>query len=285
MNIAKKLSGLKSALEFKAGEGLTLLGDSFQIDHSIVTTDTQLSTLADTLVTQDALATAIDPFITSPQLRDVTDFLMDTLASKDALATAIDTLVSEDQLTDATNTLASKSVSNVFEGANRFDRHTLFNQMCELDSKTDMIREVPDTGVPIFVFRELESLRSHWTAPTWVTVTLDPEHFAADGFYADGPQYTTFRYGSSSMVKMRGEVKEKGDYFNATENRVLFVLPAGHRPLKRHMFVCGGGSGGVAASVLVNTNGDVLFMPLSSVVEPAESVKTLWLDPISFFTN
>ena len=68
MNISKKLNGLKSAaLEVLAGEGLTLTGNTFRINDAIVTTDTQLATLASTLVTQSALATAIDPFITSPQ--------------------------------------------------------------------------------------------------------------------------------------------------------------------------------------------------------------------------
>jgi hypothetical protein len=41
----------------------------------------------------------------------------------------------------------------------------------------------------------------------------------------------------------------------------------------------------VAASVLVNTDGNVLFLAQSSVVEPAESVGSLYLCPISFFTN
>ena len=82
MNISRKLNGLKSAaLEVIAGEGLSLTGNTVRINDAIVTTDTQLATLASTLVTQSALATA-------------TDFLMDTLASKDALNTLVTEVMS-----------------------------------------------------------------------------------------------------------------------------------------------------------------------------------------------
>jgi hypothetical protein len=286
MNIAKKLNGLKSAaLEVIAGEGLTLTGNTFRINDEIVTTDTQLATLAGTLVTQSALATAIDPFITSPQLRDVTDYLMDTLASKDALATATSGLVTEDEL--AAKGYGALDKINVWKQTNHFTDTAVFYENVSLHMSADIQGGANSTwdNPTIKVFRELELLRSHFTAPTWVTVTLDPAHFRADGYWPEGPQYTKFQYGDSYKVQLRGELREKDDYLNATDTRVLFNLPVGYRPLKRQMFMCGGGSGGVAASVLVNTDGNVLFLAQSSVVEPAESVSSLYLCPISFFTN
>jgi hypothetical protein len=286
MNISKKLNGLKSAaLEVLAGEGLTLTGNTFRINDEIVTTDTQLATLASTLVTQSALATAIDPFITSPQLRDVTDYLMDTLASKDALATATSGLVTEDEL--AAKGYGALNGENEWHLPNHFyHRIYLFRDFYIYRGFDIHGGAYGNFGDPaIKVFRDLELLRSHFTAPTWVTVTLDPAHFRADGYWPEGPQYTKFQYGDSYKVQLRGEIREKDDYLNATDTRVLFNLPVGYRPLKRQMFMCGGGSGGVAASVLVNTDGNVLFMPQSSVVEPAESVSSLYLCPISFFTN
>jgi hypothetical protein len=252
MNIAKKLNGIKSALELTAGEGISILSNAIHIDDAVVTTDTQLSTLAGTLVTQSALATAID------------------------------TLVTEDF---ATSTLASKLDSNVFEGVNIFEQNALFRRRILLTSDGDVSREVPGAGGAIYAFRELEALRSHFTAPTWVTVTLDPANFRDDGYWPEGPQYTRIQYGDSYKVQLRGELREKDDYLNATDTRVLFTLPVGYRPPRRQVFSCGGGSGGVSASILVNVDGNVLFLAQSSIVEPDESVTSLYLCPISFFTN
>jgi hypothetical protein len=280
MNIAKKLNGIKSALEVQAGAGLTLLGNSFQIDDAVVTTDTQLATLAGTLVTQSALATAIDPFITSPQLKNATD----TLASKDALAAAIDTLVTEDEL--AAKGYGALDEVNVWRKPNHFDDIYVYEQLF-INEDAEISNSTFDNLNPptIKVFRDLELLRSHFTAPTWVTVTLDPANFRDDGYWPEGCQYTRIQYGDSYKVQLRGELREKDDYLNATDTRVLFTLPVGYRPPRRQVFSCGGGSGGVSASILVNVDGNVLFLAQSSIVEPDESVTSLYLCPISFFTN
>jgi hypothetical protein len=208
------------------------------------------------------------------------------LVTQNELSAATTTLVTQDELSESTSghaLLAERNVfidDAIFQGISYFLKSIRLYDGAILSMNTDIIG---DGGIS--VIRELELLRSHFTAPTWVTVTLDPANFRDDGYWPEGPQYTKIQYGNSYKVQLRGEVRERDDYLNATDTRTLFNLPDGYRPPKRQLFSCGGGSGGVSASILVNTDGNVLFMPQSSVVEPAESVTTLYLCPISFFTN
>ena len=241
-----------------------------------------LSGSSATTGTEYAKQSEIAGLVTQNELSAATN----TLVTEAQLATATNTLVTQDELSESTSGHALLAERNVFTDDTIFQGISYFTGQSSFYEPISLVNAADISGVSgIRVFRELELLRSHFTAPTWVTVTLDPANFRDDGYWPEGPQYTRIKYGSSYMVQLRGEVKEKDDYLNATDGRVLFDLPVGYRPLKRQMCMCGGGNGGVAASVLVNTNGNVLFMPQSSVVEPAESVSSLFLCPISFFTN
>jgi hypothetical protein len=252
-----------------------------QNDIAPLVTQLQLETATSTLVTSVQLQTATSTLVTSVQLQTATSELVTPLQ----LQTATSELVTPLQLQNTVNTLASKTDVNYFEQVNFFERHTLFRQKIMMSSDYDIQREVPDAGGIIYVFRELESLRTHWTTPEWITAALDQTHYQP-GYYPN-PQYVKFKYGGAWLVKMRGDVNERSgtDYLNSEDTRVLFVLPIGYRPTRRHVFVCAGGNGAVVASVLVNTNGEVLFMAQSSFVDHAGSVASVWLDSISFFVD
>ena len=208
---SKKLNGTSSEPEalLTAGTGISILSNEIHIDDTLVATDTQLAAATTGLVTQAALSTAIDTFV-----------------SQDELTAATGSFVTDGQLTTATSGHALIAGENTFTKQNAFSDRTYFTSMY-----VQAANDIHGAAAGIAVFRELELLRSHYTTPTWVTATLDSANFEESDYEAT-PQYTRFLYGSEYMVKVRGQVKEKGDYLNATSTRVLFVLPEGYRPAR-----------------------------------------------------
>tara|TARA_R110000851_G_scaffold333251_2_gene511747 strand:+ start:728 stop:2821 length:2094 start_codon:yes stop_codon:yes gene_type:complete len=136
----------------------------------------------------------------------------------------------------------------------------------------------------ISVFRELQLLRDHFTTPEWTNMVLDSDNFIP-GDYWEAPQYTRIRYGDSYEVTLRGEVKETNDYFNNTDNVVIFNLPAGYRPQRRELYSCSAANGRAIASLLVNGDGNILFLGSASIPGGGGTITNVYLDGISFFTN
>ena len=262
---SKKLNGSSSGAQtLTAGEGISIRANEIHIDDTVVATDTQLTSTTSGLINQSQLTSATSSLVT-----------------QDTLTTATSVLATTTQLNTATAALASLAGTNTFLGQCLFELMAVFKSLLIVYPEADVTQ--PGDGGGIYLFREMKSLRSFYTTPTWVNVELVHAHFTAGTYYAT-PQYTKFQYGAASMVKLRGEMQERDDYLNSSETRRLFTLPLGYRPANRHLFVCAGGNGRIAATVLVNHNGDVLYLAQSSVVEH-DSVNTLWLDSISFFTN
>jgi hypothetical protein len=173
-----------------------------------------------------------------------------------ATKTELDALVTEERLTSATSGLVTTAIFS----------STIADVRSELDGT-----------MPTPVWNDAPILKTQ----SW--------HPFTSGIFYDAPQYARFQYGDAFLVKLRGEITENTNIeneftLNGIDTRVLFVLPVGFRPAKRHLFLCAGGNGGVVATVLVNHNGHVLFMPASSVIPEPASLNTLWLDSISFFT-
>ena len=308
MFTSKRLNGTSNVSPaLVAGEGISIVSNQIHVDDSYVATDTQLTEATSILVTraqltestsefvtQADITTAITPLATRAHVSEaISTFVTQAdittavtpLATKVHVSEAISTFVTQADINTATSAattnLASVVAENEFTEKCSFVVNTIFKNLLIVYPDADVTKPGVDGG--IYVFRELELLRSMWTTPTWVNVELVPAHFTAGTYYAT-PQYTKFQYGAASMVKLRGEMQERDDYLNSSDTRRLFTLPLGYRPANRHLFVCAGGNGRIAATVLVNHNGDVLYLAQSSVVEH-DSVNTLWLDSISFFTN
>jgi hypothetical protein len=190
-------------------------------------------------------------------------------------------------VTTATTGVANVAATNTFTAINTFDAVTLFKDRAIFYDTVNVVStvDISQAGIPVGVFQGLALLTGHYTAPTWINIPLDAANFAANTFYPDGPQYCTIQYGTAVNVIIRGVIEETADYLNDTDNRIIFNMPVGTRPLKRHQFLQSGGNGGQAGAFLVNTDGNVMYLAGASISETPGSAKTFHLDGINYWTN
>jgi hypothetical protein len=136
--------------------------------------------------------------------------------------------------------------------------------------------------VEIKVVRELELLRSHFTAPTWVDIPLNTEHFMEST-----AQYCAIRHGDAFRVYIRGHLLEKSDsnYFNDTDDSYLFTIPTVHWPIVASAYLVPGGGGPQMATILVSTDGSVTLLADSSYRKTTDSTNNIFLNGIDYWTN
>ena len=139
---------------------------------------------------------------------------------------------------------------------------------------------VSDGGIS--VIRELELLRSHFTAPTWVDIPLNTEHFMEST-----AQYCAIRHGDAFRVYIRGHLLEKSgsNYFNDTDDSHLFTIPTGHCPIVASAYLVPGGEGPQMATIFVSTDGSVILLADKSYRNSPGSTANIFLNGIDYWTN
>jgi hypothetical protein len=241
-------------------------GDSVsQID-----VDNSISTATSLFATKDeidtTIATATSAFATQNEI-DTT------------IAEATTALVTEEELITATSASAKLVANNQYTGTNVFRGRTIFMERVSLGSTFDITDNEND------VFRELRLLRSHYTAPEWINIALNPTNFIQNDFYPNGPQYCVIQYGAASHVSIRGVISENANYFTDTDSRFIFNMPLGARPAARHMYLQPGGNNGQAGAFLINHNGDVTYLAGNSLVKEEGTTASFHLDGMNYWTN
>jgi hypothetical protein len=139
---------------------------------------------------------------------------------------------------------------------------------------------ISDGGIS--VIRELELLRSHFTAPTWVDIPLNTEHFMEST-----AQYCAIRHGDAFRVYIRGHLLEKSgsNYFNDTDDSHLFTIPADHCPIVASAYLVPGGEGPQMATIFVSTDGSVILLADKSYRNSPGSTANIFLNGIDYWTN
>lgn len=257
---SKKLNGTSSkAPTLTAGEGISILSNEIHIDDTVVATDTQLTAATGSLVTASTLNTAISTFV-----------------SDDELTAATGSFVTQGDIDTATSGLASHTTDNTFTKLNTFTDRTYFNSIY-VQSADD----IHGGAAGIAVFRELELLRSHFTSPTWVAVTLGaPYTVHTTAGRPPTVQISSIQYGTAKLIHMRGLIKRTlGTFF--VGNEVITTLDEMYRPAYSHQFTVNAHQERQRAQVTVGTDGTVTFIGGAS----DENIWGFNVDQISFFTN
>jgi len=136
--------------------------------------------------------------------------------------------------------------------------------------------------VEIRLVRELELLRSHFTAPTWVDIPVNPDHFMEST-----AQYCAIRHGDAFRVYIRGHLLEKSgsNYFNDTDDSYLFTIPTDHWPIVASAYLVPGGDDPQMATILVSTDGSVTLLADKSYRKTPDSTNNIFLNGIDYWTN
>jgi hypothetical protein len=290
---SKRLNGTSSITPaLVAGAGISIVSNQIHVDDSYVATDTQLSEATSTLVTQGQLTETLGTFVTQANFDTAATSLATKVYVGEAVSTfvtqnEVDTtiaeattaLVTEEELISATSASAKLVANNQYTGTNVFRGRTIFMDRVSLGSTADITDNEND------VFRELRLLRSHYTAPVWINIALNPTNFIQNDYYPDGPQYCVIQYGTASHVSIRGVISENNNYFTDTDSRLIFVMPLGVRPAARHMFLQPGGNNGQAGAFLINHDGNVIYLAGNSLVKEENTTASFHLDGMNYWTN
>jgi hypothetical protein len=249
--------------------------------------NTSISSATSAFATKDEIRTSISTATSAFSTKDEIDTTIATRTSAFATKNEIDTTIAErttalvtaEQLTSTTTASAQLVANNQYTGINVFCGRTIFMDKVSLGSTAEITDNENE------VFRELRLLRSHYTAPEWRNIALDPTNFTPSDYYPNGPQYCVIQYGTASHVSIRGVIGENNNYFTDTDNRFILNMPLGARPAARHMFLQPGGNNGQAGAFLINHNGDVTYLAGNSLVKEEGTTASFHLDGMNYWTN